>query len=233
MDNNLVPKIIYNDKNIIVAEKPFGFPSQSDKTNDNNMLSELSKHTNSEIFLVHRLDRPVGGIMVFAKNKKACSALSTQVQNKTFKKTYIAVTCGVPKEHSKTLIDYMQKNQRLNISKIVQKNMPNAKVAELSYEVCETIESPEYGSLALLKINLKTGRHHQIRLQLSNAGFPIWGDTKYNDIFKRKGGFVNIALFSSSITFENPTTNKSETYSLPYPSSVPFSFFKTKTAELR
>ncbi len=226
MDNNFVPKIIYNDKNIIVAEKPPAFPSQADKTNDNNMLSELSKYSNSEVFLVHRLDRPVGGIMVFAKNKKACSALSMQVQNKTFKKTYIAITCGVPKERSKTLIDYIQKNQRLNVSKIVQKNMPNAKIAELSYEVQKSIETPEYGNLALLKINLKTGRHHQIRLQLSNAGFPIWGDTKYNNAFKRKGGFVNIALFASSITFQNPTTNNIETYSLNNPSALPFSLFK-------
>ena len=223
MSNNCIPKIIYDDKNIIVAEKPAGFPSQADKTNDENMLSELSKQLTTEVFLVHRLDRPVGGIMVFAKNKKACSSLSMQVQDKTFKKTYHAITCGIPKENSKTLIDYMQKNQRLNISKIVQKNMPNAKMAELSYEVQKTIETSEYGSLALLKINLKTGRHHQIRLQLSNAGFPIWGDTKYNDIFKKRGGFVNIALFASSITFKNPTTNTLETYSLPLPNAVPFS----------
>jgi 23S rRNA pseudouridine1911/1915/1917 synthase len=223
LKNNI--DIIFNDKNIIIAKKPAGMPCQADKTGDTDMLAFLSESFSSEIFLVHRLDRPIGGIMVFAKNKKSCASLSEQIREKTFKKTYLAVVCGTPQKSEDTLIDYIIKNQRLNLSKSVHKNTPGAKTAELSYKIIDTIETDDFGSLSLLKVDLKTGRHHQIRLQLSNAGFPIWGDTKYNVALKRHG-YVKTALFSSSIEFTDPATNKLVKYEISPPDEFPFNIFK-------
>jgi len=223
-------KIIHNDKNIIIAEKPPGMPVQNDHTNDKSLLSQINEITGSEVYPVHRLDRPVGGIIVFAKNKKCCAYLSEQLQNKTFKKTYLAIVMGIPKKES-TLIDYIIKNQRLNISKIVNKNTQGAKRAELSYKLITSLENKKFNTLSLIEINLKTGRHHQIRLQMSNAGFPIWGDTKYNDAFKRNGIYyssglyVNIALFSNSIQFINPETKLYEKYETSPKNLFPFTLF--------
>lgn len=221
--------IILNDKNIIIAEKPAGIPCQPDKTNDPDFMTLLSsalKINLSEIFLVHRLDRPVGGIMVLAKNKKSSAFLSRQIQDKTFKKTYLAVVCGVPSERTKELKDFMIKNERLNISKIVNKGTSGAKQAILTYTLIKTTDTADYGKLSLLKIDLKTGRHHQIRLQLSNIGIPIWGDTKYNNNFKRNSKYTATALFSNSIEFVNPTTKKIEKYSA-FPTDIfPFDIFK-------
>lgn len=223
-------EIIFEDRNIIVANKPQGVPVQSDKTNSEDMLTMLANQTNSEVYLVHRLDRPVGGIMVFAKNKQSCACLSEQVQNKTFKKKYTAVVCGEPKDTPKTLVDYMIKNERLNLSKIVNKNMRGAKMAELTYSVIETAKSPDTKDdlLSLVEIDLKTGRHHQIRLQMSNKGFPLWGDTKYNKSFKHRGGFTKIALYSTSIEFKNPTTHKIEKYTIALPETYPFNIFSKR-----
>lgn len=217
--------IIFNDKNIIIVEKPAGMPCQSDKTGDRDILSSLSESFSSEIFLVHRLDRPIGGIMIFTKNKKSCAFLSEQIKEKTFKKTYFAVVCGTPPKREDILINYIIKNQRLNLSKTVHKNTPGAKIAELGYKTINTIKTKDYGALSLLKIDLKTGRHHQIRLQLSNAGFPIWGDTKYNVGFKRHG-YVKTALFSNSIEFTSPTTGKRVKYEILPPDEFPFNIFK-------
>lgn len=222
--------IIFEDKNIIVVEKKQGIPSQSDKTGDLNMVSILNdyfnnKDENSEAVTVHRLDRPVGGIMVFAKNKISGGLLSKQIQDGTFKKTYTAVVCGKP-ERGKLLADYIIKNQRLNLSKIVNKNIKGAKRAELKYEIVESAETKEYGVLSLLKIFLFTGRHHQIRVQLANDGIPIWGDTKYNNSFKKRSGFFYTALMAASIEFNNPSNNKRILFELNPPNEFPFNLFK-------
>jgi len=221
--NNI--NIILNDKNIIIAEKPVGIPCQPDNTKDNDMMTLLGRKFSKEIFLVHRLDRPIGGIMIFARNKKTCAALSEQIQNKTFKKTYLAVVCGIPEKREATLVDYIIKNQRLNLSKSVHKNTSGAKRAELYYKIVNSRGTDEFGTLSLLKIDLKTGRHHQIRLQLSNAGFPIWGDVKYNEAFKRRRGYIKTALFSNSIEFTNPTTGKRDKYEIYPPDEFPFNIF--------
>ncbi len=230
MENTVIGKIniILNDKNIVVAEKPQGIPCQPDKTANKDFMTLLSESIGinmADLFLVHRLDRPVGGIMVFAKNKNACAFLSEQIQNRTFKKTYLAVVCGIPKDKAKELSCYILKNQRLNMSKIVNKNTPNAKPALLSYRLIKTVNTNDRDKLSLLEIDLKTGRHHQIRVQLSDIGVPIWGDTKYNNNFKRNGKYVKTALFSNSIEFINPTTKQMEKY-LVYPYNIyPFDIF--------
>ena len=192
MNENL--KVIYEDNHILVVEKPPNIPSQSDKTNDIDMLTICKKYIkekynkpgNVYLGLVHRLDRPVGGIMIFAKTSKAASRLSNQVREKIFKKKYLAVVDGKPENKTGILEDYLYKDERNNISKVVNKDKKNAKYAKLEYEL---IVYDEVKNLSLLSINLYTGRHHQIRVQLSNFGHSIFGDQKYGT--RGKGGHMN------------------------------------------
>ena len=188
--NVVMIKVIYEDNHIIVVEKSPNIPSQSDKTGDIDMLTlvknyikeKYNKPGNVYLGLVHRLDRPVGGIMIFAKTSKAASRLSEQVRNKTFKKKYLAVVDGKVEKQQGTLEDYLYKDERNNISKVVKKEKRNSKLAKLDYEV---LVYDEVKNLSLLKINLYTGRHHQIRVQLSHFGHSIFGDQKYRNKGKR------------------------------------------------
>lgn len=215
--------IIYNDKSIVIVEKPAGVPAQPDKTGDMDLLTELNKKF-GYVKVVHRLDRPVGGLMVYALNNKAESFLSKQMQNGSFGKTYYAVCCGEPNGKSGTLRDWLVKNQRLNISIVSNKGNKNAKEAILDYNVLNTVEDEKFGKLSLLEIVLHTGRHHQIRVQTSNSGFPLWGDTKYNETFKCGYYNVNIALYSSKIEFIHPETKNKITFKKK-PEGVPFNLF--------
>lgn len=216
-------KIIFEDKNILVVEKPPKVPCQSDKSSDQDLMSMLNR---PYLGLIHRLDRPVGGVMVYAKNKKANSNLSTQVSQRKLYKEYMAVVCGKPKESRGELRNYLKKLRTINMSKVVDKNTMGAKEAILEYEVLETKDTDE-GVLSLLKITLKTGRHHQIRVQLSNGGFPIWGDRKYNKIFVKKKTWTQIALWSYKIGFKHPTKKTNSTFvSLPY-DEYPWNIFSS------
>ncbi len=205
--NNL--KIIYEDNHIIVVEKLPNIPSQADKTGDVDMLTlvkqyikeKYNKPGNVYLGLVHRLDRPVGGIMIFAKTSKAASRLSNQVREKVFKKKYLAVVDGKFENEKGTLEDFLYKDERNNISKVVKKEKKNAKLAKLDYEV---LKYNEIKDLSLVKINLYTGRHHQIRVQLSNFGHSIFGDQKYGTRGKGK----QIALWDYEITIEHPITKE-------------------------
>ncbi len=211
MNENL--KVIYEDNHILVVEKPPNIPSQSDKTNDINMLTICKKYIkekynkpgNVYLGLVHRLDRPVGGIMIFAKTSKAASRLSNQVREKIFKKKYLAVVDGKPENKTGILEDYLYKDERNNISKVVNKDKKNAKYAKLEYEL---IVYDEVKNLSLLSINLYTGRHHQIRVQLSNFGHSIFGDQKYGTRGKGK----QIALWAYELEIEHPITKEKMTF---------------------
>ena len=202
-------KIIYEDNHIIVVEKKPNVPSQSDKTEDMDMLSiikqylkeKYNKPGNVYLGLVHRLDRPVGGVMVFAKTSKAASRLSEQVRNKTFKKEYLAVVDGKLEQRNGTLENYLYKDERNNISKVVNKEKKNAKFAKLDYEV---LNYNEVKNLSLVKINLHTGRHHKIRVQLSNFHHSIFGDQKYGTRGKGK----QIALWAYKLTINHPITKE-------------------------
>lgn len=166
-------KVIYEDNHIIVVEKPVNVPSQQDKTNDIDMLTIIKQYLkekynklgNVYLGLIHRLDRPVGGVMVFAKTSKAAARLSEQVRNKEFKKKYLAIVDGKMENGSGVLEDYLLKNERTNTSKVVEEGTKNAKYANLEYEV---IAYNEETDLSLVKVTLHTGRHHQIRLQFAN-----------------------------------------------------------------
>ena len=220
-------KILYEDNHIIVVEKIPNIPSQADKTEDIDMLTivkqyikeKYNKQGNVYLGLVHRLDRPVGGIMVFAKTSKAASRLSNQVREKVFKKKYLAVVDGKISESKGILEDYLYKDERNNISKVVNKDKKNAKFAKLEYKV---LQYNEIKDLSLLEINLYTGRHHQIRVQLANFGHSIFGDQKYGTRGKNK----QIALWAYELTFEHPITKKQMTFKNFPTSKMGWSSFK-------
>lgn len=212
-------KVIYEDNHIIIVEKTPNIPSQADKTGDMDMLTlvkdyikeKYNKPGNVYLGLVHRLDRPVGGVMVFAKTSKAASRLSEQVRTKSLKKIYLAVVDGKFDKEKGNLEDYLYKDERNNISKVVNATKKNAKLAKLDYEV---LKYNEVKDLSLVKVNLHTGRHHQIRVQLSNFGHSIFGDQKYGTRGKGK----QIALWAYSLTINHPITKEEMTFEdLPEP----------------
>ena len=202
-------KIIFEDNHIIVVEKPVNIPSQGDKTGDVDMLTiikeylkeKYNKPGNVYLGLIHRLDRPVGGVMVFAKTSKAAGRLSEQVREKVFQKTYLVIANGKMDKTKGVLEDYLLKNEKNNMSKVVKEGTKNSKFASLDYEVLKYNEEID---LSLLKINLHTGRHHQIRVQLSNFGHSIFGDQKYGTRGKGK----QIALWAYELEIEHPITKE-------------------------
>ena len=206
-------KVIFEDNHIIVIEKIPNIPSQSDKTGDMDMLTivkqyikeKYNKPGNVYLGLVHRLDRPVGGIMVFAKTSKSASRLSNQVREKTIKKKYLAVVDGKFEKEKGTLEDYLYKDERNNISKVVKPTKKNAKLAKLDYEVLKYDGAKD---LSLVKINLHTGRHHQIRVQLANFGHSIFGDQKYG----KRGRGKQIRLWAYELTIQHPITKEEMTF---------------------
>ncbi len=202
-------KVLFEDNHIIVVEKKPNIPSQADKTGDEDMLTMVKQYIketydkpgNVYLGLVHRLDRPVGGIMIFAKTSKAASRLSNQVREKVFKKKYLAVVDGKISQKQGTLEDYLYKDERNNTSKVVDKDKKNAKLAKLDYQI---LKYNEVKDLSLLEINLHTGRHHQIRVQLANFGHSIFGDQKYGTRGKGK----QIALWAYQLTIVHPITKE-------------------------
>ena len=205
--------VIYEDNHIIVVKKEPNVPTQADKTEDMDMLTiiknylkeKYNKPGNVYLGLVHRLDRPVGGVMVFAKTSKAASRLSNQVREKIFKKKYLAVVDGKFEQPTGTLEDYLYKDEKNNMSKVVNKDKKNAKLAKLDYEV---LKYNEIKNLSLIKVNLHTGRHHQIRVQLANSGHSIFGDQKYGT----RGQGKQIALWAYELTIQHPVSKEELTF---------------------
>ena len=198
-------KVIYEDNHIIVVEKLVNIPSQADKTGDIDMLTiikqylkeKYNKPGNVYLGLIHRLDRPVGGVMVFAKTSKAASRLSEEVRLKEFKKTYLVIVNGKMENRKGTLQDYLLKNERNNMSKVVKEGTKNSKLAILDYEV---LKYDEDINLSVLKIDLHTGRHHQIRVQLSSRNHSIYGDQKYGG----RGHGKQITLWAYKLKIKHP-----------------------------
>ena len=199
MKNNL--EILYEDNHIIVVVKPFNILSQSDDTKDIDMLSiiktylkeKYNKKGNVYLGLVHRLDRPTGGIMVFAKTSKAASRLSEQIRLNLFTKKYLAIVNGYLKDKKGVFEDYILKKE--DNSSIIS-NL--GKYAKLEYEVLK-----EKSNLSLVSILLHTGRHHQIRVQFSSRGYPLYGDQRYG-----KKDLKQLALFSYYLSFNHPVTKE-------------------------
>ena len=205
--------VIYEDNHIIVVEKPVNIPSQGDKTGDVDMLTiikeylkeKYNKPGNVYLGLIHRLDRPVGGVMVFAKTSKSAARLSEQVRDKVFKKQYLVIANGKFDKETGVLSDYLLKNERKNMSRVVSEGTKNSKYAELDYEV---LKYDEELNLSVLKINLHTGRHHQIRVQLSSRDHSIYGDQKYGG----RGHGKQICLWAYELTINHPITKEEMTF---------------------
>lgn len=220
-------KVIYEDNHLLVVEKPVNILSQGDDTNDKDMVNLLKSYVkekynkpgNVYIGLVHRLDRPVGGVMVFAKTSKAASRLSEQVRNKSFKKTYRAVIHGKMNKNKDTLNDYLYKNKKTNMVSVVNKNHKDAKSAELSYETLGFKENK-----SLVEIDLKTGRSHQIRVQFSSRKHPLFGDQRYGQDVNKIG--QQISLWSYRINIIHPTTKEKMEFICPPPQEYPWNLFK-------
>ncbi len=207
-------KVIYEDNHMIVVEKPVNIPSQGDKTGDTDLLTivkeylkeKYQKPGNIYVGLIHRLDRPVGGVMVFAKTSKAAARLSEQVREKQFQKKYLVICNGKMEADKGELQDYLWKNEQKNISKVVKKETKNSKLAVLEYEVLKY--EPDT-NLSVLKILLHTGRHHQIRVQLSSRNHSIYGDQKYGG----RGHGKQIALWAYQLVLQHPITKEWMTFS--------------------
>lgn len=195
-------QILYEDNHIIVVIKECNIPVQEDNSKDLDMLTMIKQYIkekynkpgNVYLGLVHRLDRPVGGVMVFAKTSKAASRLSEQIRNNNIEKRYIALTHNHTKEHE-ILKDKLLKNEKTNTSKIDEKG----KYAILEYNLIEY-----RNNMSLIDINLLTGRHHQIRVQLSHHGYPIYGDQRYG--IDKEG--IQIHLWAYKLKFKHPVKDE-------------------------
>lgn len=214
-------KIIYEDNHLLVVEKPVNRLVQEDNTKDLDLLTELkmylkdtyNKPGNVYLGLVHRLDRPVGGVMVFAKTSKAAARLSNQIRLNEMKKEYHAIVCGNIKPEKAELTDYLLKNEKTNMVTIDEKG----KLAKLRYEKEKCVDN-----LSLIHIFLETGRSHQIRVQFSSRGYPLYGDQRYN---KKAQKQEQIALWATSLEFIHPTTKEKMCFQSTYPNEYPWNLF--------
>ena len=218
--------IVYEDNHIIVVIKPQNVPSQEDSSKDKDMLSMVKDYIKEKynkpgeafVGLVHRLDRPTGGLMVFAKTSKAASRLADQMQNGELSKEYLAVLVGKPKYDRDRLVHFLKKDELNNIVKVVPQYETGAKRAELHYNILDFNEK-----LSLARIKLFTGRSHQIRVQMSTIKVPVFGDVKYHgDIVK---GY-NLALWAYKLIFVHPITKQIMNFiSYPPESETPWNYF--------
>lgn len=224
----LIP-ILYEDNHLLIVVKPPNMPTQADDSLDLDLLSTLKedikvrfqKPGSVYLGLVHRLDRPVGGIMVFAKTSKAASRLSDSVRNRTFDKRYLAIVHGKPQKEQGTLVHYLVKDPQTNMVTTVAKNQPSAKEAVLEYETIGYDQAVSHHGLSLLSVQLHTGRAHQIRVQFAAIGCPLYGDQRYGVKFNKSG--QQIALWSTQLSFEHPTLKTQVSYSsLPPIHSYPW-----------
>ena len=211
-------KVLYEDHHLIAVLKPINVPTQKDSSNDIDMVSlvkdylkkKYNKPGNVYLGLLHRLDRPVSGVLLFAKTSKAAERMTKEIKNHNVRKTYYAVVEGKVDKKG-TFIDKLLKDEKTNFVRVSDKG----KEAKLEYElICYK------NNYSLVKINLITGRSHQIRVQFSSRGYPLYGDQRYNKKDKNQ-----IALFSSSIEFTHPVTKEHLTISYNLPNRFPFTLF--------
>ena len=204
-------KIIFEDEHVLVVKKDAGIPVQAGRMRimdlqgliKNELYRRNPKAGEPYLGLIHRLDQPVEGVMVFAKTPFAAGSLSEQVTDGRMKKHYLALLCGKPEEMTGKLVDYLLKDGRNNTSAVVPKGTKDAKRAELNYRVLKAGEET-----ALVEVELITGRHHQIRVQMANAGWPLYGDSKYNPAFQETAEYVQTALCAYKLSFVHPKTKK-------------------------
>lgn len=215
--------VIYEDNHILVIEKPINVPMQEDESKDLDVIRfakeylrvKYNKPGNVYCGLVHRLDRPVGGVVVLAKTSKAASRLSDSVRIHKMTKKYCAVVVGkLPKE--KILIDYLIKDEKTNTSRVTSEKL--GKYSELTYKVLQSKDNQ-----SLIQIDLKTGRSHQIRVQFASRQCPLFGDQRYNK--DAKVG-QQLALWATELSFPHPTTQEVLTFKSELPNTEPWKQFK-------
>lgn len=219
--------ILYEDNHLLVVEKPVNIPVQEDKSRDDDFLTMLkndikvryNKPGNVYLGLVHRLDRPVGGVMVFAKTSKAASRLSDVIRRNKLERRYLGIVRGSPSKKESKLEHYLYKDTKKNIVHAVSANHKNAKKAVLDYNMIGKSEQ-----LSLLSVQLHTGRSHQIRVQLATMGCPLYGDQKYGQHVNRPG--QQIALWAHSLSFPHPTTKEVMTFTSSPPNDYPWMLFE-------
>jgi 23S rRNA pseudouridine1911/1915/1917 synthase len=221
--------ILYEDNHVIVVLKPQNIPSCADDSKDKDMLTYIKEYIkftydkpgNVYVGLVHRLDRPTGGVMVFAKSSKAASRLSEQIKNGDFEKRYYAVVCGVPTEEQATLTHYVKKNAINNMVYVTAPTVFGAKRAELNYKVLESLSDS-----ALVDVRLYTGRSHQIRVQMNAIGCPVYGDMRYGGEKAKKG---NLALWAYYLSFFHPVSKERLVFRVEPPKeNMPWKAFNTE-----
>ncbi len=218
-------KILYEDAQIIVCYKPAGIPTQTAKLGTPDMVSLLKNHLKGGyVAVIHRLDQPVEGVLVFAKTPAAAKELNKQLQSDDFGKFYKTVLWGIPKEEQATMEDYLVKDGKTNTSRVGTANEKDAKKAILDYKVEKTGKDMDQ-DISLVNVKLGTGRHHQIRVQMSHMGCPIWGDTKYNTSMMRDRRFRHIALCAYRLEFVHPKTKKKMEFEIS-PEGEGFQLFK-------
>ncbi|WP_213583616.1 RNA pseudouridine synthase [Paenibacillus sp. J2TS4] len=223
--------ILYEDNHVLVVVKPVNMPTQEDDSKDPDLLSVLKqdikvryqKPGNVFLGLVHRLDRPVGGVMVFAKTSKAASRLSDIIRTRKLDKSYLAVVHGTPKASRGRLIHYLRKDSKTNTVYSVPKGKDGAKEAILDYSVIRSAEG-----LSLVEIHLLTGRPHQIRVQMATEGCPLYGDQRYGQGRNRPG--QQIALWSSRLSFEHPVKREIVTFTCAPPQTFPWTNWENELA---
>ena len=220
-------KVLFEDNHLLVVEKPPNMAVQADISGDRDLLTTLKAYIKEKynkpgdafLGLVHRLDRPVGGVMVFARTSKAAARISEQMRSRTIQKIYLAIVEGLTDSLHGILKDYLLKDHNNNTVSVVSKNTKGSQEAILQYQVLSQREGK-----TLLKIILETGRAHQIRVQLSNIGHPLMGDIKYGQ--KGKKGFTkSLALWSYSLSFNHPIKNENLNFISIPPKQDPWSTF--------
>lgn len=208
-------EIIYEDKELLVVHKPVGLATQTARVAQPDVVSELKNHFHSPYLgIIHRLDQPVEGLLVFARTRGAAAALSEQLSKGTLNKQYYAVICGKPVSQQGELVDYLYKEVQNGGHAVVVEEQerfrfPGAKKAVLQYGLLQYAGETD---LSLMEIKIETGRFHQIRAQMSHAGMALLGDVKYgNDAVQKRGrelGISHVALCAYSIAFQHPVKNK-------------------------
>lgn len=220
--------VMYEDNHLLVVRKPINMPVQADASGDEDLLTAMKGYVKQKynkpgdvyLGLVHRLDRPVGGVMVFARTTKAAQRLSAQIQSRQMGRTYWAVVRANPDDEG-VLRHFLIKDEKTNTTKAVPEGTSGAKEAILDYRVLERA-----GGLALCEIKLRTGRSHQIRVQFSTQGWPLWGDARYG------GGQPGqpIALWGRFLSLEHPTQKQPMHFDCPPPKVMPFVLFSAVQA---
>ncbi len=206
----MLTKIVYEDDKLLVCHKPAGIATQTDRIGQPDVVSELKNYLQSPyVAVIHRLDQPVEGLLIFAKDKKTAAALSGELTAHKLRKSYLTLVYGVPEKESATLCDYLIKEKGTNLSRVVDKQTPQASYAKLSYRILDKLDQDR---AALLEVELTTGRHHQIRVQLAHSGHPLLGDHKYGSeesiAYSKEKNRGVVALCAYRLEFEHPQTKK-------------------------